>query len=58
MSTKIALIGHCGPDSTYLRLTAMKAAKDVFVLMADDDSELKDVLEQGVDLLLLNRELG
>ena len=58
MSTKIALIGHCGPDSTYLRLTAMKAAKDVQVLMADDDSELKDVLEQGVDLLLLNRELG
>lgn len=58
MSTRIALVGHCGPDSTYLRMTVMKAAKDVQVIMADDDSELKDALSQGVDLILFNRELG
>jgi two-component system, chemotaxis family, chemotaxis protein CheY len=58
MSTRIALVGHCGPDSTYLRMVVMKAAKDVQVMMADDDSELKDALAQGVDLVLLNRELG
>ena len=59
MSKKIALVGHCGPDSSYLRMTAMKAAgTGAQILMADDDSELKDVLEQGVDLILFNRELG
>ena len=58
MSTRIALVGHCGPDSTYLRMTVMKAAKDVQVIMADDDSDLKNTLEQGVDLVLFNRELG
>jgi len=36
----------------------MKAAKDVQIIMADDDSELKDALEQGVELVLFNRELG
>jgi hypothetical protein len=59
MSKKIALVGHCGPDSSYLRMTVMKAAgKDAQILMADDDSELKSALEQGVDLILFNRELG
>lgn len=59
MSKKIALVGHCGPDSSYLRMTVMKAAgSGAQVLMADDDSELKNVLEQGVDLILFNRELG
>ncbi len=59
MSKKIALVGHCGPDSSYLRMTVMKAAgTGAQILMADDDSELKGVLEQGVDLILFNRELG
>jgi DNA-binding NarL/FixJ family response regulator len=40
-------------------MTVMKAAgKDAQILMADDDSELKHALEQGADLILLNRELG
>jgi two-component system, chemotaxis family, chemotaxis protein CheY len=58
MSTKIALVGHCGPDSSYLRMVCSKAAKDVKVLMADDQSELDNVLAQDVDLILFNRELG
>ena len=59
MSKKIALVGHCGPDSSYLRMTVMKAAgKDAQILMADDDSELQAALQQGVDLILFNRELG
>jgi DNA-binding NarL/FixJ family response regulator len=59
MSKKIALVGHCGPDSSYLRMTVMKAAgTGAQILMADDASELKDALEQGVDLILFNRELG
>jgi two-component system chemotaxis response regulator CheY len=55
---KVALIGHCGPDSSYLRMTISKAAKDVMILSADDDAELSDVLGQGPDLLLFNRQLG
>jgi len=59
MSKKIVLVGHCGPDSSYLRMTVMKAAgSGTQILMADDDSELKDALEQGADLILFNRELG
>ena len=58
-SKKIALVGHCGPDSSYLRMTVMKAAgTGAQIVMADDDSELKNALEQGVELILFNRELG
>ena len=57
MAKKVALVGHCGPDSSFLRIAVSRAGKDVQVLSADDGSELKRVLEQGVDLLLLNRQL-
>ena len=57
-NVKIALIGHCGPDSSYLRMICGQAARGAQVLMADDDSELQNVLGQDVDLLLFNRELG
>jgi len=55
---KVALVGHCGPDSSYLRLTVRKAHPEAEVLMVDDESELKRALEDGVELLLLNRELS
>lgn len=58
MAKKVALIGHCGPDSSYLRMVVNQASKGAQVLMADDDGELKHVLEQSPDLLLFNRELG
>ena len=57
MPKKVALVGHCGPDSSYLRMTIAKAGRDIQVLSADDDGELKRVLDGGVDLLLLNRQL-
>ena len=49
MPKKIALVGHCGPDSSYLRMTVMRAAKDAQILMADDDSEYTQVLAQSPD---------
>ena len=58
MSKKVALVGHCGPDSSYLRMTITSAIKDAKVLSADDDTELTQVLGEDVDLLLFNRELG
>ena len=55
---KVALVGHCGPDSSYLRMSIANAVKGVSIFMADDDAELSGVLGEGVDLLLFNRELG
>ena len=57
MSKKVALVGHCGPDSSYLRMAVSKALRDAKVVAADDDSELKQLLADGVDLLLFNRIL-
>jgi hypothetical protein len=57
MPKKIALVGHCGPDSSFLRIAVSKAERDAVVLAVDDDSDLKRVLNDGVDLLLLNRQL-
>jgi hypothetical protein len=59
MAKKIALVGHCGPDSTYLRMTVKKAVgSEATIIMADDDAELSRALSDGVDLILFNRELG
>jgi len=57
MSKRIVLIGHCGPDSSYLRITVGRAGRDVKVLAADSSSELDTLLKEGVDLLLFNRVL-
>jgi two-component system chemotaxis response regulator CheY len=57
MAKKVALVGHCGPDSSFLRMAVSSADRSVHVLMADDSSELNKLLSDGVDLLLLNREM-
>jgi CheY-like chemotaxis protein len=57
MSKRVVLVGHCGPDSSFLRIAVSRAGKDVQVLAADDGRELKRVLDSGVDLLLFNRQL-
>jgi len=54
---KVVLVGHCGPDSSYLRIAVSKAGRDVKVLSADDSDELKRLLDGGVDLVLFNRQL-
>ncbi len=57
MLKKVVLVGHCGPDSSYLRIAVGRAGKGVQVLAADDETELSRHLQNGVDLLLLNRQL-
>jgi ActR/RegA family two-component response regulator len=57
MSKTIALVGHCGPDSSYLRMTLSAVERGVKIVAADDDESLKHVLETGADLLLFNRVL-
>jgi DNA-binding NarL/FixJ family response regulator len=59
MSKTVLLVGHCGPDSSYLRMIIKKAAGDVSILSADDAGEFTRVLEKTEpDLILFNRELG
>ena len=59
MSKKVLLVGHCGPDSSYLRLTVRKAVSNVEIVSADDSRELSAALAAGnIDLVLFNRELG
>jgi DNA-binding NarL/FixJ family response regulator len=59
MAKKVLLVGHCGPDSSYLKLAVKKAIGDVEILSADDSQELTRALEtSNPDLLLFNRELG
>ena len=58
MSKKVVLVGHCGPDSSYLRMAVSRASKGISVLSADDQDDLSKVLTKDTpDLLLLNREL-
>src|SRR4051812_25129777 len=57
MPKKVVLVGHCGPDSSYLRMAVQKATNDVAVIMSDDDAELRKLISCGVDLLLVNRTL-
>src|SRR5690348_7839116 len=57
MPKRVALIGHCGPDSSYLRMAVSRASRDIQVLAADDQSELSQLVDEGVDLLLFNRVL-
>ena len=54
---RIALIGHCGPDSSYLRMAVGRAQRDLQVVMVEDAQELEQVITEGVDLLLFNRLL-
>lgn len=57
MARTIVLVGHCGPDSSYLRMTVSAAEKGVRVISADDDESLQAAIAGGADLLLLNRVL-
>ena|SRR5688572_25396854 len=57
MGKKVVLVGHCGPDSSYLRMTVAAAQKGTVVVSADDEQTLTSAIEQGADLLLFNRIL-
>jgi two-component system, chemotaxis family, chemotaxis protein CheY len=56
--SKVLLVGHCGPDSTYLRMAVKSALGNATIIAADDAETLDKSLQQGVDLILFNRELS
>ena len=57
MPVKIALVGHCGPDSFMLRSAVKYAVKDVELHMITDGGALAALLSNGPALLLVNRQL-
>ncbi len=57
MTKIIVLIGHCGPDSSYLRMTVGRASREIAVVAADTEAELQRVLADRPSLLLINRQL-
>ena len=57
MSQRVGLVGHCGADTVYLRIAVGGAVKGADVTIADDEAELRQLIAEGVDLLLVNRLL-
>ncbi|HEB61318.1 MAG TPA: hypothetical protein ENJ06_05780 [Phycisphaeraceae bacterium] len=56
MPAKIALVGHCGPDSHMLQSTATRAVPDAEVVRINSHEELKSAFPE-LSLLLVNRVL-
>lgn len=57
-SLKVALVGHCGPDSYMLRSAVKHVLPDAQIAMIDDGAALKMAIADGVTVLLVNRVLG
>lgn len=57
MSKRVALIGHCGPDSSYLKMAVSAAERGTQVLAVDEEARLQELIKDGLDLLLFNRIL-
>ena len=57
MRKRVVLVGHCGPDSSYLRAVISSVDRGVDISAVDDDQSLNAALQSGVDLVLFNRML-
>ena len=57
MSKKVALVGHCGPDASYLRSAVSGSVRGAQIMMIDEAGRLEKALSDGVDLVLMNRQL-
>jgi two-component system chemotaxis response regulator CheY len=59
MAGRVALVGHCSADASYLRLAVVSADQSAQVVVVDGQPELDHLLRLGAaDLLLINRQLG
>src|SRR5258706_6065319 len=52
---KVVLVGHCGADSSYMRIAVASAGPAVSVVSVDDEEGLTAALTNGVELALVNR---
>lgn len=61
-SPLVVLVGHCGPDTSYLRMAVQKALPGSPIRSAHDETELDQLLaaipgEDPQPILLINRAL-
>ena len=54
---KVVLVGHCGADSSYLRIAVASAGTGISIVAADDQEALDVALQNGAELVLINRIL-
>jgi two-component system, chemotaxis family, chemotaxis protein CheY len=57
MSKRVVMIGHCGPDGSYLKMAVSAAERGTQVVAVDDEARLEELIKGGADLLLFNRIL-
>jgi two-component system, chemotaxis family, chemotaxis protein CheY len=61
MSTKptksVGLVGHCGPDTSYLIMAVEAADENANIVRIHNDKSLEQAIHGGVSLLLVNRAL-
>jgi DNA-binding NarL/FixJ family response regulator len=56
MSKRILLVGHCGVDGPRMQSEISDFLDDADVLRINSDRDLERAVDQGADLLLINRE--
>jgi two-component system, chemotaxis family, chemotaxis protein CheY len=54
---RIALVGHCGPDTSYLMMAAKKAVPGAELVRVNSARDLEAFADAGTGLLLVNRVL-
>ncbi len=57
MAKRVLLVGHCGADSSYLRLAVQRADRTAEVFTVSDEAELQKYLPADAVLVLVNRLL-
>lgn len=54
---RVGLVGHCSPDSSHLTMALSAAVPGAKVIRVTNDAGTDKLLEEGVDLLLVNRAM-
>ena len=57
MRARVVLVGHCGIDAPHLAKQVSRCLGKAEVITANSEDALEEALDEGVDLLLFNREL-
>jgi two-component system chemotaxis response regulator CheY len=52
---KVVLVGHCGADSSYLRIAVSSVQTGISVVSVDDEESLAAALTADAELILINR---
>jgi hypothetical protein len=57
MGHRIVLVGHCGVDAPRLEREVSRICPRAEVMTVNSEERLHEVVEEGADLLLINRQL-